>query len=73
MTSQLHGFCDGSERAFTAVIYLRSACVDGTVEVTLVAAKTCVSPIKKQSIPCLELPSAVILGRLMKNVISSLP
>ena len=49
VTSQLHGFCDASERAFTAVIYLRSVCVDGTVEVTLVAAKTRVSPIKKQS------------------------
>ena len=73
MTSQLHGFCDASERAFAAVIYLRSVCVDGTVEVTLVAAKTRVSPIKKQSIPRLELLGAVILGRLMKNVISSLP
>jgi len=45
MTSQLHGFCDASERAFAAVIYLRSVCVDGTVEVTLVAAKTRVSPV----------------------------
>ena len=73
MTSQLHGFCDASEQAFAAVIYLRSICVDGTVEVTLVAARTRVSPIKKQSIPRLELLGAVILGRLMKNVISSLP
>ena len=39
----------------------------------MVAAKTRVSPIKKQSIPRLELLGAVILGRLMKNVISSLP
>ena len=73
VTTQLHGFCDASEQAFAAVIYIRSAYVDGTVEVALVASKTRVSPIKKQSIPRLELLGAVILGRLMKNVISSLP
>ena len=37
------------------------------------ALKTCVAPTKKQTIPRLELLGAVILSRLMKNVIASLP
>ena len=62
VTTQLHGFCDASEQAFAAVIYLRSVYVNRAVEVTSF----------KQSIPRLELLGAVILSRLMRNVISSL-
>ena len=72
VTTQLHGFCDASEQAFVAVIYLRSVYVNETVEVALVASKTRVSPMKKQSIPRLELLGAVILSCLMRNVTSSL-
>ena len=72
VTTELHGFCDASEQAFAAVVYMRSVNVDGAVEVALVASKTRVSPMKKQSIPRLELLGAVILSRLMRNVTSSL-
>ena len=71
-TTQLHGFCDASEQAFAAVIYLRSTNEEGIVEVTLVASKTRVSPLKWQTIPRLELLGAVILSRLMNNVTVSL-
>jgi len=76
-TTQLHGFCDASAQAFAAVVYLRSTDEDGVVEVALVVSKTCVSPLKQQTIPCLELLGVVILSRLMNNVtvslLSSLP
>ena len=72
-TAQLHGFCDASERAFAAVVYLRSVCEDGSVEVSLVASKTRVSPKKRQSIPRLELLGALVLSRLANSIIDSLP
>ena len=46
LTTQLHGFCDASERAFVAVVYLRSAYSDGSIEITLLASKTHVTPTK---------------------------
>ena len=52
---QLHGFSDASEQAFTAVLYLRCVSSDGNVFTRLVASKTRVSPVKKQSILWLEL------------------
>ena len=69
---QLHGFSDASERAFAAVTYLRVEYEGKEPEVTLIAAKTRVAPIKRQSIPRLELLGATILARLMNTVRSSL-
>ena len=69
---QLHGFCDASEHAYAAVVYLRCMYGDGVVGVSLVACKTRVSPLKKLTIPRLELMGALILSRLMANVITSL-
>ena len=51
---QLHGFSDASEQAFAAAIYLRAEYSDGTVTTRLVAAKTRVAPMKKQSIPTFQ-------------------
>ena len=48
-SAQLHCFSDASERAYAAVIYLRSLYEDGHVEVTLTALKTNIAPLKKQS------------------------
>ena len=62
---QLHGFSDASEHAYAAVVYLRSVYEDGTVVSRLVASKTRVSPVKKQSIPRLELLGSLILARLV--------
>ena len=72
VSCQLHGFSDASERAFAAVIYLRVEYEGEEPEVTLVAAKTRVAPIKRQSIPRLELLGATILARLMNTVRSLL-
>ena len=65
---QLHGFSDASERAFAAVVYLRTTYEDGVVDVRLVASKSKVFPIKEQTIPRLELLGANILARLTDSV-----
>ena len=72
-SSELHCFSDASERAYAAVIYLRSIYEDGRVDVNLIASKTKVAPLKKQSIPRLELLGATILVRLAETVQGSLP
>ncbi|CAG7725971.1 unnamed protein product, partial [Allacma fusca] len=64
----LRGFCDASESAYAACIYLVSEFERGKVEVRLVAAKTRVAPLKTVSLPRLELCSAVLLVRVMKIV-----
>ena len=65
---QLHGFSDASERAYAAVVYIRSTYSDGQVEVRLVASKSRVAPIKRQTIPRLELLGALILARLVNKL-----
>ena len=55
---QLHGFRDASEQAIAAVVYLRTVYEAGDVDVRLIASKTKVAPLKKQSIPRLELMGA---------------
>lgn len=70
---ELHCFSDASEKAYAAVVYLRSIYEDGRIDVNLVASKTRVAPLKKQSIPRLELLGATILVRLAKAVQNALP
>lgn len=68
-TSQiyLHGFCDSSEKAMAAVVYVVSN-TNGIVNSSLVCAKTKVAPIDPVSIPRLELCGAVLLAKLMNRV-----
>jgi len=72
-TIQLHSFSDASRQAYAATVYLRSEWDGMRVQVELVASKTKVAPLKKQSIPRLELLAATILARLMNTVQTSLP
>ena len=65
---QLHGFCDASEQAYAGVIYLRMTDSDGNVEVSLVCSKTKVAPIKRLTIPRLELCGAHLLAQLLHHV-----
>ncbi len=69
---QLHGFSDASCKAYVAVVYLRTEHANGDIEVNLVASKARVAPIKRQSIPRLELLGATILARLMRTIENSL-
>ena len=65
------GYCDASLSAYAAVIYLWIETENGVLR-KFVVAKTRVAPLKKQSIPRLELLSALLLARLMDTVRSSL-
>jgi hypothetical protein len=72
LSVQVHCFSDASERAYAAAIYLRSKYESGLVDVNLIAAKNRVAPLKKQSIPRLELLGANILARLANNIRNAL-
>ncbi|XP_055589848.1 uncharacterized protein LOC129742029 [Uranotaenia lowii] len=64
---QLHGFCDASQHAYGACIYVRSSTEDGNIITHLLTAKSRVAPIQQSTIPRLELCSAVLLGHLYTN------
>jgi len=66
-SQQLHAFCDASEKAYGAVLYLRSEKYDGSVAVHLITSKTRVAPIKQISLPRLELCGAVLLANLVSS------
>ena len=67
-TMQLHGFCDASEAAYSGVVYVRATDELNDVHLSLVLAKTKVAPLKRLSIPRLELCGAMILAKLLHHV-----
>ena len=60
----LCGFCDTSSKAYAGVIYLVIETDGGNLS-QFVVSKTRVSPVRQQTIPRLELLSALILASLM--------
>ena len=71
VSASLQGFCDASVNAYAAVVYLRIETAED-VQLKFVTSKTRVAPLVKQTIPRLELLSALILARLISHVRSSL-
>ena len=67
----LCGFCDASTKAYAAVVYLVVETWDDC-SVSFVTAKTRVAPLRQQTIPRLELLSALLLSRLITTVTESL-
>ena len=65
---QLHGFSDASERAYAGVIYLRMSDAEGHIFVSLVMSITKVAPIKRITIPRLELCGAHLLAQMVHHV-----
>ncbi|XP_047990732.1 uncharacterized protein LOC125229833 [Leguminivora glycinivorella] len=65
---QLHGFCDASEAGYSAVIYFRIEHGDGSITTHLIMSRCKVSPLKRASIPRLELCAAVLLTDLVVHV-----
>ena len=65
---QPHGFSDASESAYSAVVYLRLTDTFDHNQVSLVMSKTKVAPIKRLSIPRLELCGAHLLAQLLHHI-----
>ena len=65
---ELHGFSDASEDAYSAVVYIRGEDTTGTFLTGIVMAKTRVSPLKRLTIPRLEMCGAHLLSQLLQHV-----
>ncbi|XP_018371804.1 PREDICTED: uncharacterized protein LOC108766798 [Trachymyrmex cornetzi] len=63
----LYGFCDASQDAYGACIYVK-VLVNNKQTIRLLCSKSRIAPIKTISIPRLELCSAVLLARLLEQV-----
>lgn len=70
-TVELIGFSDSSEVAYGAVIYAR-VIENNHIRCSIIASKTRVAPLSKQSLPRLELCAAVLLSELMEKVSKAL-
>ena len=64
----LHVFTDASEMAYAAAVYLRAENEDGSFSTSLVMSKARPTPVKRRSVPMLELQGAVLGARLGKYV-----
>ena len=69
---QLHGFCDASEQAYCAVIFVTTVKSENEIASRIVTSKTKVAPIKKHSIPRLELLSSLLLTELMQSLCTAI-
>ncbi|GBO08345.1 hypothetical protein AVEN_229901-1 [Araneus ventricosus] len=68
---KIYAFCDASEKAYAAVIYLKLI-NDSSISDKLLTSKTRVAPLKTVSIQRLELCSALLLSHLVQAVLNSL-
>ncbi|XP_068757631.1 uncharacterized protein [Montipora capricornis] len=70
---EVHGFGDASPKAYGAAVYIRIRNKQDNVSSQLVISKSRVAPIKKVSLPRLELLAAVVNARLLKFVVGAFP
>ncbi|GBM07762.1 hypothetical protein AVEN_83652-1, partial [Araneus ventricosus] len=68
---EVHGFADASERAYGAVVYLKSSAGERNC-VRLLCSKSRGAPLKSISVPKLELCAALLLARLVKRVLCAI-
>ena len=67
VSTQLHGFLDATEKAYSGDVYIRMEDFNGVVYTSLITSKTCVAPIKRLMIPRLELSGTLILAQLLSH------
>jgi len=65
---EVHGFCDASEEAYGACIYVRSKDQNEQWCSRLLCSKSRVAPVKGATIPRLELGGALVLAQLAEKV-----
>ena len=65
---QLHNFSDASEIGYGAASYIRTEFTDGQVMCALVFGKSRTAPLRKVSIPRLELQAAILSVRVSELV-----
>ncbi|XP_033231617.1 uncharacterized protein LOC117182625 [Belonocnema kinseyi] len=70
---QLHGFCDASENAYRACLYLRSTDRQGRHRSVLISSKSRVAPLNANSLPRLELCAANLLVKLYTVTFKTFP
>ena len=68
----LVGFGDASEKGYAACVYIVCRQEDGVSSSSLVACKTRVAPLKDTTMPRMELLAAIILMRLICNLLEGL-
>ena len=64
---EIHGFSDGGEKAYGAVVFLRWKLSDETFSCIPLMIKAFVAPLKKKSVPRLELMGCLSLVRLYQT------
>lgn len=69
---ELHCFCDASEQAYGTCLYLRSTDSLNNCTVRLLCAKSRVAPLKKITLPKLELCGALLSAQLAHKVIQAM-
>lgn len=62
--SELHHFSDASELAYGSCTYVRSVLPSGEITISLVMSKSRVAPLKRSSVPRLELEAAVLSAKV---------
>lgn len=69
---QLHAFSDASEAGYCSCVYLRVVESQGSVSTYLLIAKSRVAPLKRISIPRLELCGAHLMSKLLNYCLNKL-
>ncbi|XP_058840964.1 uncharacterized protein LOC131696441 [Topomyia yanbarensis] len=69
---QLHTFADASEQAYGCCIYARAIDTHGNIRVQLLASKSRVAPLKRVTLPRLELCAADLGAKLHNCVVTAL-